>query len=760
MGIGIPISVDARQVKEARREVDFLNKSLRETEDTEGLAPGKEGLQETSALIRKISEDIRRMKGLVVKGERQGGLLKKEQFQEAATLSKRIGQNMAEYTKEISKARNELAKLLAEKTKLERTSPSDPHKWVEAQERLESMKGRESELRAHYERLRRQDPKAQDLARRGVDYTDTIGGYGSAPGSGSGAGIAAIKKALVYGAAIYGGVSVLSLLRESWEKYKSQAESESGLAVRGFNFERRLSEWNYTPQEEAENAKALMRATGANDMATLDRMERFARLSNIDTGSATGFIGGYYNATGADPQKQRQAIDALLYMGKQAKDGRSEQLLGLINSNLMIASRGQGGRALTTTQASNVMAQTTALYNAPGTMGFSSNLYQTMQNALMPGGDPTSELLKWDIIGGFKGPLTPESMIELQTRRNAGLNDPNNLRRALAGARRYSKTRAGQIMYMQMVLNSFGEQGGVDKAAAIIDNGDRILGAKMPGTDDITTAIESANGTYVGTPGYSVGQRAAERELLKLSAGSGAEAILGPVEKAVLTGGDKTIKALGFGADIKGSANYDDIIARTARAKGISPAWLKGMIGAESGFNRFAVSPKGARGLMQMMPKTGAHYGLKPGQDFYDPDKSIPAGASYMADLLKRYNGDMYKASVAYNAGSYERGKELYDLYVKTGGKRGTKEAIEHAGKVMAGMDTYQAGMTEQEKYSEHLRDMKENAERNGNWGEKMAGRAVKQIIDLLTEIARKSGGGMAPASVGSLGAPLPVGDR
>lgn len=740
MGIGIPISVDARQVKEARKEVDFLNKSLRETEDTEGLAPGKEGLQETSILIRKISDDIRRMKGLTVKGEQQGGLLKKEQFQEAATLSKRIGQNMAEYTKEISKARNELSKLLSEKIKLERTSPSDPHKWVAARERLESMKGRENELRSHYEKIRRQDPKARDLARSGTGYTETIGGYGTAPdaeGGGSMTGVMALgQKVAGYTALIMGGASLVSVARNAWSEYHTLAEKESGLLLRGVRFNRVLSPWNYMQGESADTAMNLRRTTGAADSETLDRVQRFARLSSIDPGAATGFVGGYYNATGSDPQKQRQAIDALLYMGKQAKDGRSEQLLGLINQNLMIASRAQGGRALTSAQASTIMAQTAALYNAPGTMGFSSNMFQTMQNALMPGGDPTSELLKWDIIGGFKGPLTPEKMVDLQTRRNRGLNDPENLRRALSGARRFSKTRAGQIMYMQMVLNSFGSQGGVDMAAAIIDNGERILGAKAPSAENIDSLIKQQKGLYEDSAAFDIGQRYAIDDLVSSTSGEK----LDPFAKGFQDLKWKTKSLFARkGAFIKES-KYDPLILEKARKYGIKPLLLKSIVQEESGYNRFAVSPKGAKGLGQMMPKTGAQYGLKTEDDFLDPSKNLDASARYLADLQKEFGGDTSSMIMAYHAGSSNVRK----------------------GKIGPATKSYLA------KVSQDLNVYSQDA----NWedwrqpaaGQKPEGGVVtallKRIAGTLDEIARKTGGGLAPGASGSLGAPLPVGDR
>ena len=75
---------------------------------------------------------------------------------------------------------------------------------------------------------------------------------------------------------------------------------------------------------------------------------------------------------------------------------------------------------------------------------------------------------------------------------------------------------------------------------------------------------------------------------------------------------------------------------------------ISAMITQESGGDANAVSGKGAHGLMQLLPATAQQYGVK---DINDPAQNIDAGAHYMADLLKRYNGDEAKALAAYNAG-------------------------------------------------------------------------------------------------------------
>jgi soluble lytic murein transglycosylase-like protein len=94
----------------------------------------------------------------------------------------------------------------------------------------------------------------------------------------------------------------------------------------------------------------------------------------------------------------------------------------------------------------------------------------------------------------------------------------------------------------------------------------------------------------------------------------------------------------------------NEIIAAAALKHQISPAFVKSIIAAESGFQQAAVSPKGAVGLMQLMPETAREFGADPAV----PEQNIDAGAHYLSWLLRRYAGKrdaLRRAIAAYNAG-------------------------------------------------------------------------------------------------------------
>jgi Transglycosylase SLT domain len=99
---------------------------------------------------------------------------------------------------------------------------------------------------------------------------------------------------------------------------------------------------------------------------------------------------------------------------------------------------------------------------------------------------------------------------------------------------------------------------------------------------------------------------------------------------------------------VKSPVALSEVVNTASATYHLDPDLVNSVIHAESGFNAHAVSPKGARGLMQLMPQTAGKLGVN---DAFDPEANVTGGSRYLRELLERYNFDLIKALAAYNAG-------------------------------------------------------------------------------------------------------------
>lgn len=93
---------------------------------------------------------------------------------------------------------------------------------------------------------------------------------------------------------------------------------------------------------------------------------------------------------------------------------------------------------------------------------------------------------------------------------------------------------------------------------------------------------------------------------------------------------------------------FDPYIADAAQRFGVSADFIRAVISVESAFDEFAVSSKGAKGLMQLMPATARRFGVS---DPFDPSQAIMGGTEYLKYLLGLFRGDLDLAAAGYNAG-------------------------------------------------------------------------------------------------------------
>jgi hypothetical protein len=106
--------------------------------------------------------------------------------------------------------------------------------------------------------------------------------------------------------------------------------------------------------------------------------------------------------------------------------------------------------------------------------------------------------------------------------------------------------------------------------------------------------------------------------------------------------------AEGGGAPSSGVRAFASLIQATSERYGVDTRLIEAIVQTESAGNPMAVSPKGARGLMQLMPERAALLGVR---DSFNPSQNVDGGVRHMRDLLQGFSGDVTLALAAYNAG-------------------------------------------------------------------------------------------------------------
>jgi soluble lytic murein transglycosylase len=101
-------------------------------------------------------------------------------------------------------------------------------------------------------------------------------------------------------------------------------------------------------------------------------------------------------------------------------------------------------------------------------------------------------------------------------------------------------------------------------------------------------------------------------------------------------------------ASLTGYYPYRDVVIEACTIYSMDEALIRAVMEVESDYNRFAISSAGARGLMQLMPQTAQHLGVR---NVWDPRQNIHAGTAYLKRFIKRFSGNMELALAAYNAG-------------------------------------------------------------------------------------------------------------
>jgi hypothetical protein len=176
---------------------------------------------------------------------------------------------------------------------------------------------------------------------------------------------------------------------------------------------------------------------------------------------------------------------------------------------------------------------------------------------------------------------------------------------------------------------------------AVLKNGFAIKHERREIVGDLTRLYVSADGSsFVDVPTDEIEHfEAAPEEPPADSPPFGNNAKDGPTQS-------RSRRQIAFPA--RPVADLSQVVNEASGRYRLDPDLVNSVIKAESGFNVKAVSPKGAQGLMQLMPGTATQLGVP---NAFDPQANVEGGTRYLRELLERYNFDLVKALAAYNAG-------------------------------------------------------------------------------------------------------------
>jgi soluble lytic murein transglycosylase-like protein len=165
---------------------------------------------------------------------------------------------------------------------------------------------------------------------------------------------------------------------------------------------------------------------------------------------------------------------------------------------------------------------------------------------------------------------------------------------------------------------------------AVLKNGFSIRHERREVVGDVTRLYVNADGSsFVDVPTANIEHFEAAPDLPANAAGVSSVGLNLPIASRTPT-------------------SLNEVVNEASDRYRLDPDLVNSVIKAESGFNIRAVSPKGAQGLMQLMPGTASGLGVS---NAFDPQANVEGGTKYLRELLERYNFDLVKALAAYNAG-------------------------------------------------------------------------------------------------------------
>ena len=157
-----------------------------------------------------------------------------------------------------------------------------------------------------------------------------------------------------------------------------------------------------------------------------------------------------------------------------------------------------------------------------------------------------------------------------------------------------------------------------------------------------------------------------------------------------------------------GNAAIDAMVQEAAGQNGLDPCLILSVMRAESGFNRMALSVKGASGLMQLMPETATRFGVR---NIFDPRENVLGGSRYLRWLLDRFSGDVRLALAGYNAG--EGAVEFYGYRIPP-----FLETQNYVRTIYARYSNIHLGLTPQPSSAEAIKPAEQSSDKNPTYNQ------------------------------------------
>lgn len=566
--LGFNIKVDSSQVQAAKQHIDLMNTGLRESGELSKLKIEFSGLDTLTSNFAALTSEIKNLRNFSfdtgkldfsenvqqIHELKNGFSVAGKSVDSIATGATRTTAALTRWKGEADKLHASLKQIREDMAGLQNAShtqnlaPSTRQQMITELSSLEAQRAeKEKELSRVNKRVEVLESRPGAAPRQRQENDTNHANHPMNPIN--------FKRLMGWGAAAVGVAGIGSLISSSRSAYRSAIDEESPLFARGLRGTRKRAEQatvlGIAPQEWYGLENTLSRNTGLNEKQMPKNAmltASFAKFSGLDTQEVAGLRSNLYNATG---NASTLPNSVLVAVGKAQKDGidksRLPELLHLINRNTAETTKAMGGAGISDAQTATALSlaiaglKDTKFGTFAKSQEFAGNV---MQNGMQGAGTPAGEIMLWDALGGFKGPMDFEKVHEMNVIKQGGFMEKPELLQKIMGQMSGSKeARAGQLESFFPAWDIKGKASGI--LTEMFDSG--FLAKLGKGKGDMTKQIETmSKGTDKQTAqeasrwldeikkNPALGRQVTEatKDIVKIEAGEKLSKLFEPIELA------------------------------------------------------------------------------------------------------------------------------------------------------------------------------------------------------------------------------------